>query len=244
MKLSTRLLFTLIFCAFVLPKAIEYLGGHDAQLGKKSIAYQHKQMTDKQDDHTQKLLKALDELRLRDHKFRECVHSSMSKYFGINNSRGIQSPTELKHLRCDGIIVSSIYGINKFRNLESISLIGSDITNVGQLASLPKLASINLIGGNKNISNIDELSQLDTLKNIQFPDLEKNYCYEAKSVVLNMEKNFSHKAQHNFKYIQCRGKDDHRVARIIEKRSNNQFLTSEEYKQWSDFKTNELWRKK
>ena len=250
MRLSTRLLFTLIFCALILPKAIEFLGGHDAQLGKKSIAYQEEQtiqkITNQQESYKQQLLTNLDDLKIRDEKFKECIVSNISKYFGLTDSSSgkIESPTELGSILCDGIVVNSVSGIEKFKKLKFISLRGSDINNVAPLSRVLSLSSIDLSDGNTKIHNIGELAQLNSLKNIQFPDLEENYCYEAENVVFNMKENFGREARHNFKNIKCRGKNVYRISKIRKKLNNNELLSPEESDLWRDFQTNEDWRKK
>ncbi len=207
MKLSARLVFTLIFCALALPFIIKHFGltGVTQQKDiKETYERENAKIEGNISNYKEQLLASVDQMPLEDEAFKKCVIGNISKYFGISDSSGhIQSAADLKHLECHRQGITSVAGIEAFTKLESISLSDNDVQDASPLANVDSLQRIGLGHGNKNIANIDELAQLNNLTSITFPTLKDTPCSDIDRVVQSMEDNSDKKIKHNAKSTRC-----------------------------------------
>ncbi len=207
MKLSARLLITLIFCALVLPYIVKHfgLGGIPQQKEiKETYEREYAKIEEGASSYKEQLLASVEEMSLEDDNLKKCVIDNISKYFGISDSSGhIQSAADLKHLECHRQGITSVAGIEAFTKLESISLSDNDVQDASPLANVDTLQRIGLGYGNKNIANIDELAQLNNLTSITFPTLKDTPCSDIDRIIESMQDNTDKKINHNAKSTRC-----------------------------------------
>lgn len=207
MKLSARLLITLVFCFLVLPFIVKNYFLNSTGQQKKIENKQQSAITKIEEDakgYKEQLLASVEEMSLEDDNFRKCVIDNISKYFGISDSSGhIQSAADLTHLECHRQGITSVAGIEAFTKLESISLSSNDVEDASPLANVDTLQTIGLGYGNDNIANIDELAQLNNLTSITFPTLKDTPCSDIDRIVESMQDNTDKKIQHNAKSTRC-----------------------------------------
>ena len=245
MKLSTRLLITFVFCALVLPFIVKHFGLKNITQ-QKEIEQTYTKETERINTNVKsykaQLLKSVEDMNFLDKNLHQCAVNNISKYFGISdNSNHLQSITELTFLDCHRQNITSLEGIEGLTKLEAISLTDNDIRDASPLAKLDSLKKIDLSYGNKDIENIEYLSNLNNLIDIRFPDLNKSFCYQAKSVVENMQSQTDAKIKHNANKISCRGKKTNFVTKALDKQSKSKSLTNEEEQAISDYEENKSW---
>ncbi|MGH1427766.1 MAG: hypothetical protein ACRBEE_07490 [Arenicella sp.] len=245
MKLSTRLLITFIFCALVLPFIVKHFGLNDLRQQKKieqTYSEEAERINTNVKSYKAQLLKSVEDMNFLDKNLHQCVVNNISKYFGLSDSSNhLQSAADLTALDCHRQNITSLEGIDGLSKLEAISLTGNDIRDASPLARLDSLKKINLSYGNKEIENVEYLSNLNNLIDITFPDLNKSFCYQAQSVVANMKSQTDEEIKHNANKISCRGKKTNFVTKALDKRSKSKTLTEKEEQAISDYEENESW---
>ena len=184
----------------------------------------------------ERYLQSVAELNLSDKELEKCIIGR----FGLSTIKP-SSIKELKILRCNTDNIKFLDGIQALSNLESITMIGTDIQDATPLAGLRSLQKIYLKGGNENILNIRALSQLEHLKKMTFPHMLDTYCHEAKTVVKSMKENIEGNTSNNLNLVHCRGKKTTRVTKVLRKIRNNQPLSLEEQIALSDYENNLNW---
>lgn len=245
MKISARLLITLAFCVLVLPFIVKnyFLSGKGQQItNEKNYQNEITKIEEGSKNYKDQLLTSVEELPFEDTALKKCVIDNISKYFGISDSKGLlQSAADLKSLECHRQGITSLEGLTSLKKLETISLSDNDIEDASPLARVDSLRTINLSYGNKSISNIEELAQLNNLTNIRFPDLKQTFCYEIDRIIESMKDNSKSKITHNAKNIDCRGKKTNFVIKALRRQSNGEELTSEQSEALSDYEENQSW---
>ena len=243
MKLSGRLLLTLIFCFLILPLIVKNSGLFGLQQLKENEEIYEKEIkkiATTKNDYTDKLLASIDRLSLRDAGLKQCVTNSLEKYFSVGDpSKHIQDAVELKSISCFRQNITSIVGIKSLKNLEILDLSYNKITDATPLSHLGKLKILNLVG-NKDIDNIDALTNLYKLENVQFPDLNQSFCYQLSRSVENME-SYNERAKHNAKIVRCRGKKTGAVTSALKKQDQGKDLTDKERQLISDYEDDQRW---
>ena len=243
MKLSGRLLLTLIFCFLILPFIVKNFGLMGFKQNKKikdSYEAVEKNIATTKDNYTAQLLDSIDRLSLRDAGLKQCVTNSLEKYFSVGDpSKHIQDAVELKSISCFRQNITSIVGIKSLKNLEILDLSYNKITDATPLSHLGKLKTLNLVG-NKDIDNIDALTSLYKLENVQLPDLNQSFCHQLSRSVENMER-YNERVKHNAKNVRCRGKKTGAVTSALKKQDKGKDLTDREKQLISDYEDDQSW---
>ena len=245
MKLSARLLITLIFCFLILPFIVKHfglLGFKQNKNIKESYEKVERDIKSTKNNYTAKLLDSIDRLSLRDPALKKCVTNSLEKFFTVSNpEKHIQDAADMQSLSCYRQDITSIAGIKSMKNLEFLDLSDNKIEDATPLSRLTKLKKLSLNIGNKDIENIDALTSLYKLEQVNFPNLRKSFCHQLDRVVENME-NYNDKVQHNAKRVDCRGKKTGAVVNALKKQEKGKGLTEKEIALIADYEENLSWK--
>jgi Leucine-rich repeat (LRR) protein len=200
MKLSFRLLILFVFLALVLPKLLPYLGYRQAQNLQETEDRYLQAYKNQTQGKKKKFSASIDALGVIDKAIKKCLINELDIYtkMGPGSSGAISDIHELKSLRCDGYGIRSLDGIDDLTKLTQLSLVRNDIRSLYPLRYHPSLQSIDL-GQNREISTIDVLSSIKTLKRVGFPRLDKKYCDAAKKVVDSMKSRHGNRASSNLR---------------------------------------------
>jgi len=232
MKIGYRLLITLVFVAFVLPFLFKHVFGGKAVIESRQQLAEHDRFVEEFNDqigaHAEKLYASVDQLDVRDLKFKQCLKNSLADFAQIpsTSSGHITSVTQLPRLLCMRMGITDIKGIEKLTKLTGVVLSDNDIRSLSPLTYHPSLESIDL-SGSDNLQNLEVLLGIKTLKKVRFPDLTESYCYEAMRVheaLLQRNKGFDRRPT-NAKNIRCRGKKTRTVERLLSRKKKGEKLS-------------------
>ena len=244
MKLSARILFTLIFCFLILPFIVKNFGLMGFKQNKKikdSYEAVEKNIATTKDNYTAQLLDSIDRLSLNDAALKKCVTDSLEKFFAISNPEDhIQDAADMDSLICNRRSIVSLVGIKSMKNLEFLDLSGNKIEDATPLSRLSELKTLNINYGNKEIENIDALTSLYKLEQVRFPDFNKSFCHQLDRVVENLER-YNQQVIHNAKTVNCRGKKTGSVIKALKKQEKGKDLTEKELSLISDYEKNLRW---
>jgi len=239
MKSGYRLLGTMFFVVFVLPYLVfNVFGGKTVVDQKKQLQEYEQQELQFRDDrtaHASKLYNSVEELRVRDPKFKQCIIDGLHKYKDIppSSSGYISSVTELTSLSCYRMGITDITGISKLVNLARIDLSSNDIQTLSPLTYHPALKELE-IQGNRRVRDLEVLKLVETLRSVRFPDLAESYCYEALHVHEVLVRRGG--GSSNANSIDCLGKRNHDVSRILERDADGKKLTSDEARKLREYR--------
>jgi len=244
MRVSARLLITLVFVVLVLPKIVSwYWDKKLVEPEEKFDAYENtlEGIDAAVESHEEGLLASLDEIQIEDPAFKKCIARNLGRYRGVVDGSGYRTATDIKILECDRLGIDSIRGVEFFPNLVSLSLRDNNIQDLNPLDQSSKLESIDLTG-NPDIENIEALMYAYDLKSASFSDLNEAYCYEVENVLKHVKANLPRNAVsplQSFKHLQCRGKFTPTIKKLLLRQQRGEPLTNGELEDISDYELNE-----
>jgi len=92
---------------------------------------------------------------IKDENLSKCLSNNMQKM-------GLHNTNQLRNLKCHGMNISNLQGLEKFTQLETLSLFNNKLTNVN-IQTLRDLKHLNIANNKLKKINIVGLSKLETL---------------------------------------------------------------------------------
>lgn len=229
---NAALLLVIILIFYLTPNFGNYLSllqfTHEESQARNAIQEQEKQRVSV-------MLNSVESLAIKDPNLKACVVTEASFRARINpgSTGGRAVVSELDILRCPGMQVRTLDGIegmsslrtlvldrNDIRELqplsglaklESLDLMDNQVVDVSPLTALPKLKSLNLRGN--VLIDITQLTALKGLQRLVMPDLYNAYCADVEYI-----QTFEHiRKSTAIGRLYCQGRMTRELARILAK---------------------------